>query len=177
MLQCSVVDRGVQSDNILLIHPCLETLCLCAGASKMWRRTPLSLTSVAYWWHLLNISPGDLTKLLAVVPLEVCCEVWFQHDDTPAHCSNVIRDYLDEAFGNRWIEHGGPITWTPRSSYLIPLNFFLWGSIQSLVYETPVERQLDRVTRIAVAAGTIWEMLEIFQSSAYNMARRCRTYS
>jgi hypothetical protein len=34
---------------------------------------------------------------------------WFQHDDTPAHCTNVVLEYLDETFGNRWIGCGGPI--------------------------------------------------------------------
>ena len=109
------------------------------------------------------------------MPLEGCHEMWFQLDDTPAHCTNVIREYVNETFGNRWIRHGGPITWPPRSSYLIPLNFFLWGYMQSLVNETPAETQLDLVTRIAVAAGTIQEMLGIFQRVQHNMARRCRT--
>jgi hypothetical protein len=35
---------------------------------------------------------------------------WFQHDGSSAHC-NVIREYLDETYGNRWIGRGGPITW------------------------------------------------------------------
>jgi hypothetical protein len=35
MLQRSVVDRWVQSDHILLIHPCPETLYLRARASEM----------------------------------------------------------------------------------------------------------------------------------------------
>jgi hypothetical protein len=68
---------------------------------------------------LLLQLPGDiylkffqetLPELLEVVPLKVHHEMWFQHDGTPAHFNNVIREYLDETFGNRWIGHGGPIT-------------------------------------------------------------------
>jgi hypothetical protein len=101
--------------------------------------------------------------------------MWFQHDDTPAHCTNVIHEYLDETFRNRWIGHGGPVTWPHRSSYLIPLNFFLWGYMQSLVYETPVKTQHDLVARIAIAAGTIWEMPGIFERVQHNIVRHCRT--
>jgi hypothetical protein len=49
--------------------------------------------------------------------------------------------------------------------------------MQSLVYETPVETQHDLVARIAVAAGTIREMPEIFQRVQHNIARWCRTYN
>jgi hypothetical protein len=35
MLQRSVVDRLIQCDHILLIHPCPETLCLRARTSEM----------------------------------------------------------------------------------------------------------------------------------------------
>jgi hypothetical protein len=48
----------------------------------------------------------------------------------PRH-TNVICQYLDETFSNRWILSGGPITWPPRSP-----DFTLWGYMQSLVYET-----------------------------------------
>jgi hypothetical protein len=35
MSQRSVIDRWVECDHILLIHPCPETLCLRARASEM----------------------------------------------------------------------------------------------------------------------------------------------
>jgi hypothetical protein len=40
-VQCSVVDRWVQSDRILLIHSCPEILYLHARAFEMWRRIPV----------------------------------------------------------------------------------------------------------------------------------------
>jgi hypothetical protein len=39
----------------------------------------------------------------------------------------------------------------------------------------PVKTQHDLVARIAVAAGTIWEMSGIFQRVQHNTARQCRT--
>ncbi|PNF30951.1 hypothetical protein B7P43_G02051 [Cryptotermes secundus] len=41
-------------------------------------------------------SPDTLPELLEMVPLEVCREMWFQHDVAPTHCTNVVREYLDE---------------------------------------------------------------------------------
>jgi hypothetical protein len=40
---------------------------------------------------------------------------WFQHDDAPAHGINVVREYLDENFGNRLIGRGGPLTWPTKN--------------------------------------------------------------
>ncbi|PNF16213.1 hypothetical protein B7P43_G15502 [Cryptotermes secundus] len=46
-----------------------------------------------------------------MVRLGVHREVSFQHDGAPGHCTNVVSEYLDETFGNRWIGRGDPITW------------------------------------------------------------------
>jgi hypothetical protein len=100
--------------------------------------------------------------MLELVLLEVCREMWFQHDGTPADCTNVVLGYWDEIFGNRWIGRGVPIIWPPRSPDLTPLDFCLCGYMQSLVYETPVETQHDLVGRIAVTAGTIRESFKEF---------------
>jgi hypothetical protein len=102
---------------------------------------------------------------------------WFQYDGAPAHCTNVVFEYLDETFEYRRFGRGGQITWPPHSPDLTPLDFFLCGYMQSQVYETPVETQHDLVARIQVAAGTIREMPGIFQRVQHNLARRCRTWN
>jgi hypothetical protein len=102
-------------------------------------------------------------------PLEVRRETWFQHDGAPAHCTNVVCEYLDETFGNRWSGRGDPMMWPPRSPDLTPLE------VHAKPAETPVETQHDLVARIAVATGTIRKTPEIFQTVQYNMVRRCRT--
>jgi hypothetical protein len=51
---------------------------------------------------------------------------WFQHDGAPAHCTNVVREYLDETFGNRRLGRGGPVTWPPGSpNYIAYFLFYL----------------------------------------------------
>jgi hypothetical protein len=62
-----------------------------------------------------------------VVPLKAGHEMWFQHDGTLAHCTNVVYGYLDETFGNRWIGNGGPITWAPCSSDFDSIGFLSRG--------------------------------------------------
>ncbi|GFV88973.1 hypothetical protein TNCV_4911751 [Trichonephila clavipes] len=38
---------------------------------------------------------------------------------------------------------GGPVAWPPRSPDLSPLDFFLWGAMKGLVYDTPVVSEMD----------------------------------
>ena len=38
---------------------------------------------------------------------------------------------------------------------MTPLNVFLCGYMNSLIYETPLEPEIDRVVRIIVSAGKI----------------------
>ena len=42
------------------------------------------------------------------------------------------------------------------------MDFFLWGHMKQLVYETVAETEEDLVARITVAAGNIAEMRGIF---------------
>jgi hypothetical protein len=37
---------------------------------------------------------------------------------------------LDESFPNRWLGHGGPIAWPPRSPDLTPLDYYIWGHMK-----------------------------------------------
>lgn len=116
-----------------------------------------------------------LPLLLQDVPLDVRRRMWFQHDGAPAHSSRIARQYLNERFGDRWIGRNGPVPWPPRSPDLTPLDFYLWGHMKSLVYETPVESEMDLVARVAVAAGDIAQdrrMLSRWQGSLH---RRCQT--
>ena len=51
--------------------------------------------------------------------------VFFQHDGCPAHSTVLVRNYLQEHFGNRWIGRYGPVNWPARSPDLSPLDFFM----------------------------------------------------
>ena len=65
--------------------------------------------------------------------------------------------YLNNVFPNRWIGRGGPVQWTSRSPDLTPMDFFIWGKMMFLVYETPIDTPEELVAHIAEAAAIIHE--------------------
>lgn len=73
----------------------------------------------------------------------------FQQDGAPAHFSRQVRAWLDENFNGRWIGRGGPISWTPRSPNLTPLDFFLLGFIKTRVYTRKISDIDDLKNKIA----------------------------
>jgi len=64
-------------------------------------------------------------------------------------------EYLNESFPNRWLGRGGPVAWAPRSPGLTPLDYYLWGHMKTLVYETKVESRAALHDRIFGAAEHI----------------------
>ncbi|GFT92195.1 transposase [Trichonephila clavipes] len=61
-------------------------------------------------------------------------ELWFQQDGATCHTARATIDLLKDIFGKRPISRFGPVNWPPRSCYLTPLDYFLWGYVKSLVY-------------------------------------------
>ncbi|GFU51635.1 uncharacterized protein TNCV_82651 [Trichonephila clavipes] len=65
-------------------------------------------------------------------------ELWFQQDGATCHTARATIDLLKDTFGYRLISRFGLVNWPPRSCDLIPLDYFLWGYVKSLVYaDTP----------------------------------------
>ena len=64
-------------------------------------------------------------------------EVYFQQDWAPAHFHDNVRNFLDRTFNERWMGRKGSATeFPPRSPDLIPLDFYLWGTLKNTVYAT-----------------------------------------
>ncbi|GBL80860.1 hypothetical protein AVEN_26282-1 [Araneus ventricosus] len=51
--------------------------------------------------------------------------VIFQQDGAPPHYCNIVREFLDTTFPQRWIDRGAVMAWPPRSPDITPLNFYL----------------------------------------------------
>lgn len=108
---------------------------------------------------LLNIYEGHLNAAkyieilellknqLNLLPEEERNNIIFQQDGAPAHNSRIARAYLNENF-NAWIGTNGTIRWPARSPDLTPMDFFLWGHVKNVVYETCYETVQE--LRIAV---------------------------
>ena len=82
--------------------------------------------------------------------------------------------FLTETFGNRWIGRNGPIAWPARSPDLTPLDFFLWGHMKTLVYDTPVESEMDLIGRVVAAAGDVADDQPMLSRVQQSFVRRCQ---
>lgn len=100
--------------------------------------------------------------------------MWFQHDGAPPHNSRLARHYLDTKFPNSWIGRSGPVVWPARSPDLNPLDYFLWGYLKSLIYETPVATLEDLEERLCCAIANITpKMLQRTQDNLIRRANAC----
>jgi hypothetical protein len=50
----------------------------------------------------------------------------FQQDVAPTNLDHIVREFLDMHFPGLWVGRDGPISWSPRSPGITPLDFFLW---------------------------------------------------
>jgi len=66
-----------------------------------------------------------------------------------------VREYLNESFPNRWLGRGGPVAWAPKSPDLTSLDYYLWGHMKTLVYETKVASRAVLHDRIFAAVEHI----------------------
>ena len=64
---------------------------------------------------------------------------YFQRDGAPPNYTRHMREYFNESLPNRRLGRGGPVAWPPRSPDLTPLDYFLWGHMKTVVYETKVD--------------------------------------
>ena len=102
--------------------------------------------------HDKIISPFFFTErsIIAQIYLDVLTEyvspqleqyqpqVIFQQDGAPPHWGLKVCQFLNETFPDRWTGCDGPIPWPPCSPDITPLDFFLWGYIKDIVYQTKV---------------------------------------
>ena len=67
----------------------------------------------------------------------------------------------------------GPTAWPARSPDLTCLDFFLWGYVKSMVYETDIDSEEDLVAHIVSTAAEVRETPGIFGRVRQSMASRC----
>lgn len=159
-----------------------------------WRGRYQHRFSVNVWCGIIgnyligpHVLPGRLTgalycefleqhmpTLLEEVPLAQRRRMWFMHDGAPAHGSIVVREHLNAWFPNRWIGQGGPIAWPPRSPDLNPIDFYLWGHVKSIVYETPVATEDELLGRIQAACQQVRDTPQVFERVRHSLIRRYR---
>ena len=72
---------------------------------------------------------------------------------------------------NQWIGRGGPVPWSPD---LTPLDYFLWGSMKSIVYGTPVTSEEDLIARVHGLIESLTRQLHLLGHVCKAQLGRCR---
>lgn len=115
-----------------------------------------------------------LPEFLMDVPVNLFAQHWFQHDGCPAHYGRAVRAHLDQVYPGRWIGRGGAVEWPARSPDLTPSDFYLWGAMETAVYETPVDDVDDLMARIVMAGEVVREDAGVFGRVRGKWLARCR---
>ena len=144
------------------------------------------MTSPSIWEFMIQILPYDLTEMrwcsiMLVIhlypyhiqhlePVDMCSRL-----EAPPHFSQVVRQYLNHKFPNWWIGCGGAQNWPPRSPYLNPLDYHVWGYMKAMVYGHKVNRREELLQWILSAARSInnTAMLHRVTSSLVTQVRKC----
>lgn len=129
---------------------------------------PPTLNGENYLEFLVEELPG----LLQNVPLADRYRLWFMHDGCPAHYRLIVREHLNTEFPQRWIGRAGPVPWAARSPDHNPIDFYMWGDVKSLVYDTPVPSVEVLRERIIQAFGTIRNRPRITARVRHSVKRR-----
>jgi len=127
-----------------------------------------NLTGNTYEVFLRNVLPG----LWQDMPLMIRSQMYFQHDGAPPHHTRHMRGYLKESFPNRWLGRGGPVAWPQRSPDLTPLDYYLWGHMKTLVYETKIDSREELRRRILAVAEHIRNHPDNIASATHSLLMR-----
>ena len=131
---------------------------------------PPRLTSDLYHEFLHT----SLDEMLDDVPLHWRNSSWMQLDGAPAHYGVVVRQWLNTNYPQRWIGRLGPVLWPPRSPDLNPLDFYLWGTLKTNVYEVPVNSRDQLMLRIQDACNDLRRNPLQIRNAVESVVRRAR---
>ena len=124
---------------------------LARGPWRVWRRMVLQKL-LKMLGNCIIFIRGILPEMLENVPLQVRQRLWFQHEGAPAHFALDVN-----VLPNHCIGRGGPVQWPPCSPDLTPMDFFIWGEMKCLLYETLIDTPEELVAHVADAAAIIRE--------------------
>lgn len=122
----------------------------------------------------LDFLENSLFGLMEDLPLGVRRGAWYQMDGCPAHYTRNVREWMDQRFPRRWIGRGGTVSWPPRSPDLTPLDFYLWGNVKRLCYDTVVNTREELMERITTAFDQLKLNPQEVERATSSVGQRCR---
>jgi hypothetical protein len=96
----------------------------------------------------LQFLRNRLPILLQDVNLELRRNMFLQLDGCPAHYAINVREYLNAEYTDRWIGRGSLFPWPARSPDLTVLDFYLWGRVKDLVFQSRPTTRENMILRI-----------------------------
>lgn len=124
--------------------------------------------------RFLEFLNEGLFDLIEDLPINVRQNLWFQMDGSPAHYSRIVRNWMDHNYRGKWIGRGGTVPWPARSPDLTPLDFYLWGTVKSQVYQTAVNTRQELVERITAVFENVRGRVEEVRSATRSVRKRCQ---
>lgn len=118
----------------------------------------------------LEFLRNTLPVLLENVNLELRQNMFLQLDGCPAHFAINVREHLNAVYPNRWIGRGSLFFWPARSPDLTVLDFYFWGRIKDLVFQTRPTTRENLIFRIQNAIHGL-PIAEI-ETAIYSTLRR-----
>jgi hypothetical protein len=85
---------------------------------------------------------------------------------------HTLAVMCEVSYHDRGIGRGGPTAWPPRSPDLNPLDLYLWGHLNTLVYAAPVDNEETHHRRIVDACQTIPNYRGVFLWMRRTLMRR-----
>jgi len=98
--------------------------------------------------------------------------MYFQHDGATSHYTRHVMQHLNDTFPSWWIGRGSTINWPPRSPDLTPLDFCLWGLMNSEVYRKKVDTRDELFVNILDVIAFKKERQDALRRSAYHVFTR-----
>lgn len=118
----------------------------------------------------LEFLRNTLPILLEDVNLELRRNMFLQLDGCPAHFAINVREHLDAEYTDRWIGRGSLFPWPPRSPDLTVLDFYFWGRVKDLVFQSRPTTRENMILRIQNAINSL-SRVEI-ETAVFSTRRR-----
>jgi hypothetical protein len=105
------------------------------------------------------------------VPLQTRRHMCYQHDGATPYFSQVVSQYLNQQFPNRWTGLSGEQNWPPRSPDLNPLEFHVWGYTKAMVCVRKSGTRGEPIQRIPASARSIFNAAVPSRLRSYSVTR------
>ena len=126
-----------------------------------------------------NFMQDEVPALVENVPVQTRRQMYYQHDGATPHFSQVIRQYLNHKFPNRWIGRGSAQNWQPWSLDLNPLEYHVCGYMKDMVYAQKVnmrEELISEFSALQEASKTV-RLQVLWSQELENVSKRMENSS